>query len=48
MIRTIPFVKIAERYGVSDKSIVKWCKAENLPSKKKDINSFSDSEWEKI
>jgi len=48
LIRTKPFTKIAKDYGVSDKAITKWCIAENLPSRKKDINAFSDEEWDKI
>ena len=48
MIRTIPFTQIAKKYNVSDKAIVKWCIAENLPSKKKDINILTDEEWNKI
>jgi len=48
MIRTIPFVRIAKKYGVSDKAIVKWCIAENLPSKKSDINAYSEAEWSQI
>ena len=48
LIRTTPFTTIATQYGVSDKTISKWCKAEGLPSRKKDINSYSNTEWEKI
>ena len=48
MIRTEPFTKIAQKYDVSDKSITKWCIAANLPSRKKDINSYSDEEWKSI
>lgn len=48
LIRTIPFTKIAEKYGVTDKAIVKWCIGYNLPSRKKDINIISDEDWEKI
>lgn len=48
MIRNKPFVRIAEEFGVSDKAIVKWCVAEGLPSKKKDINNYSDEEWSKV
>ena len=48
LIRTIPFTRIAEQFGVSDNAIRKWCKAENLPSKKSEINQYSVSEWEKI
>lgn len=48
LIRTVPFTRLAEQFGVSDKAITKWCINENLPSRKKDINSYSDEEWEKI
>ena len=48
MIRNMPFTKIGERYIVSDNAIRKWCKAENLPTTKKEINKFSDEEWSKI
>ena len=48
LIRKIPFTTIATQYGVSDKTISKWCEAEGLPSRKKDINSYSDAEWEDI
>lgn len=45
MIRTIPFTHISKKYNVSDKAITKWCIAENLPHRKKDINAYSDEEW---
>ena len=48
MIRTVPFLKIAERFGVSDKAICKWCENYDLPFKKKDIKSYSDEEWDSI
>lgn len=48
LIRTVPFTRLGEYFGVSDKAITKWCIAENLPSRKKDINSYSDKEWEFI
>lgn len=48
MIRTMPFTKIAEKYHVSDNSIRKWCISENLPSKARDIKTYSDKEWDKI
>lgn len=47
-IRNISFVQLGKKYGVSDKAISKWCIAYNLPHKKKDINSYSDEEWDKI
>ena len=48
LIRTKSFLKIGEKFGVSDNSIRKWCKSENLPYKKSDIKKYSDDEWEKI
>jgi hypothetical protein len=33
---------------VSDNAIKKWCKTVNLPLTKKDINAYSDLEWDKI
>lgn len=47
-IRKMPFTKIAEENNVSDNAIRKWCVGYGLPSKKKDINSYSDEEWENI
>lgn len=47
-IRSTTFVDIATQYGVSDNAIRKWCKCYGLPSTKKEIESFSDEEWEKI
>ena len=46
-IRILPFTKIAEEQNVSDNAIRKWCISYNLPSKKKDINSYFDEEWGK-
>lgn len=48
LIRTLPFTKIGEKFGITDNAIRKWCDAENLPRKKKDINLYTDEEWEKI
>lgn len=48
MIRNQSFVDIGKKYSVSDNAIRKWCIAENLPSTKKEINSYSEEEWEKI
>lgn len=48
LIKTIPFVKIGEKFGVTDNAIRKWCKSMNLPSTKQQINSISDSDWETI
>lgn len=48
LIRKTPFTTIGKQYGVSDNAIRKWCKKENLPTTKKEINSYSDEEWNKI
>lgn len=48
LIRIMPFTQIGKLYNVSDKAITKWCKTENLPYRKKDINTYSDEEWENI
>ena len=38
LIRTKSFTSIGAQFGVADNTIRKWCKAENLPSTKKDIS----------
>jgi len=48
LIRNVAFTKIAEKFGVSDNAVRKWCKTYNLPSKKKEISNYSDEDWEKI
>lgn len=37
LVKTKPFTHIAKMYGVSDKTVAKWCKRYNLPYRKKDI-----------
>lgn len=46
MIRTMTFVDIGKKYGVRDNSIRKWCISMNLPSKKCDINKYTNEDWE--
>lgn len=48
MIRTLPFTTIGAKYGISDNSVRKWCVKYNLPKTKKEINSYSDEEWDLI
>jgi DNA-directed RNA polymerase subunit RPC12/RpoP len=48
LIRTTPFTKIGEKYGVTDNAIRKWCKGENLPYKTTEIKKYTDEQWEKI
>lgn len=47
-IRTQSFLSLSAKYGVSDKSISKWCITYGLPSKKKEIKLISDEDWAKI
>lgn len=48
LIRTTPFTKIGEKFGVSDNAIRKWCDKFNLPRKVTEIKQYSDEEWSKI
>lgn len=45
LVRTKSFVEIGKMYSVADNTIRKWCIAEGIPSKKKDIKTYSDEEW---
>ena len=45
LIRTMPFTQIGKQFGVSDNTIRKWCVAEGLPKKVRDIKKYSDEEW---
>ena len=47
-IRTQSFCAIGREFNVSDRAISKRCKVLNLPSTKKEINSYSDKEWDLI
>lgn len=48
LIRTTSFLQIGKDYNVSDNAIRKWCDNYNLPRTKKEINSYSNQEWENI
>lgn len=48
LIRTFPFTKIGNDFGVSDNTIRKWCDKYSLPRTKKEIKSYSDEEWNLI
>ncbi len=48
LIRKESFLKIGKKFNMSDNGIRKWCDFYNLPRTKKEINSYSDEEWEKI
>ena len=45
LVRNNPFTSVAKMFGVSDNAIRKWCIIENIPSKKTNINSYTDEEW---
>lgn len=46
LIRVKPFTHIGQQYGVSDNAVKKWCDKYNLPRTKKEINTYSDEEWD--
>lgn len=48
LIREETFVSIGKKFNVTDNAIKKWCKQYDLPSKKRDINNYSDEEWANI
>lgn len=48
LIRKESFVSIGKMFNVTDNAIRKWCIFYGLPSKKKDINSYSDNDWNAI
>ena len=48
LIRNYPFTQIAEKFSYTDNAIRKWCVKYNLPKTKKEINSYTDEQWEKI
>lgn len=48
LIRNNTFTSIGDMFNISDNSVRKWCKKYNLPSSVKDIQKYTDKEWEKI
>lgn len=48
LVRNNPLVQVGLMFNVSDNAIRKWCIAENIPSKKSDINKYSDEEWKDL
>ena len=48
LIRSLPFLQIGKMFDVSDNTIRKWCDAVQLPRTKRDIETYSDEEWENI
>lgn len=47
-IRNNSFLSIGKKYKVSDNAIRKWCVSYNLPTKKREINKYTDEEWKLI
>ena len=48
MIRSMSFVEIGKKYGCSDNNIKKYCDKYHLPRTKREINAYTDEEWELI
>lgn len=48
MIRTMPFTEIGLKYSVSDNAVKKWCDKVKLPRTKREINSYSNEQWEDV
>ena len=48
LIRTMPFTQLGNKFNVTDNAIRKWCDDYNLPRRKKEIDSYTNQEWEKI
>lgn len=48
LIRITSFAEIGRIFNKTDNAIRKWCDKFNLPRRKKDIESYSDAEWNSI
>lgn len=46
LIQHFPFTEIGRKFNVSDNTIRKWCKKENLPFRRKDLDQIKD--WNEI
>jgi len=40
--------EISKEFSISSATLTRWCQEFNLPSTKKEINSYSDEEWEQL
>jgi len=47
-IRNNSFLAIGKKYKVSDNAIRKWCESYSLPTKKREINKYTNEEWKII
>lgn len=48
LIRSISFLEIGRRFGVTDNAVRKWCDTYNLPRTKKEIQKINDIDWESL
>lgn len=48
LIRCKPFTQIGKQFSVTDNAIRKWCDRYGLPRTKKEIDKYTDTQWEKI
>lgn len=47
-IRHNSFLSLGKKYMVSDNAIRKWCVSYDLPSRKQDIVTYTDEEWQQL
>ena len=47
-IRNLSMCAAAKEYNITDNALRKWCDKYNLPRRKKEINKYSNEEWEKL
>ena len=48
LIRKDSFIKIGEKYNVTDSAVKKWCISYKLPSKKNEIRFIDNITWQNI
>lgn len=48
LVRKNPIKIVGQYFGVTDNTIRKWLKSENLPTKKREIDKYSDEEYLKL
>ena len=45
LVYSTSFVQLGQQFGVSDKTISKWCASYGLPNKRAEIKTYSIEEW---
>lgn len=48
LVYSTSFLQLGQQFGVSDKTISKWCAQYGLPSKRSEIKKYSQIEWETL